>query len=198
MNSDQHHQDCQGRDFCGRGIVFWLGMWLLAIAALQHPAVAEDRSQGSEAVDRTTDDGRDEMRANKRGRRKRHAKRLQLSPTSPAKTPIRLQLDGSFELDLGFGNAIRGKGNISIELDRATAERLGADALGQLDESASVASDLVQTLKTVPEMVQQTAEILKLLSNPETQQNLRQVEQVLRLFSQAGSLRHVLTSPATQ
>ncbi len=104
MNSDQHHQYGHGRDLCGRGIVFWVGVWLLAIAAMQHPAVAEDRLQRRESVDRTT------------------------------------------------------------------------------DESVSVADGLVQILKTLPATVEQTVEILKLLSQPETQQNLRQVEQVLRLL----------------
>ncbi|WP_182865697.1 hypothetical protein [Stieleria mannarensis] len=178
----QRQQDDLGRDCSGRGIVFWVGMLSLAVATMHAPAVAQDGSQQRDSVDRPADEGQDEKRLKKRGRRKRHGKRPKQATTAPAETPIRLQLDGAFQLDLGFGSTIHGKGSITVQLDRATAERLGDESAERLDEGASVADEFLGVVTRMPEMLRQTAAILELLSKPETQENLRQVEQVLRLL----------------
>jgi hypothetical protein len=97
-----------------------------------------------------------------------------------------LHVQGSYELDLGFGNVIRGEGSTTVQLDRASAEKLRADSVRKLGEAAPVAKDLLRVIVTLPETVERTAEILKILSDPETQQSMRQVEQVLRLIPRSG------------
>ncbi|QEF96465.1 hypothetical protein Mal15_04930 [Stieleria maiorica] len=170
------------RGSCGRGIVVMVGVLLLSVAVVHAPANAQDRPQQRDSVDRPADDGQNEKRLKKRGRRKRQGKRPKHSATTPAETPIRLQLDGAFQLDLGFGNAIHGKGSITLQLDRATVERLGDESAERLGGGEVVADEFLDVVTRMPEMLRQTAAILELLSKPETQENLRQVEQVLRLL----------------
>ncbi|WP_145391819.1 hypothetical protein [Stieleria neptunia] len=156
---------------------------------MQQPTFADQRPQPKDADDqRVTDSAATDRpkkrtgRRNKRVSRERKPDRAKPPNPSADDAPIRLQLNGSFELNLGSGNVIRGDGNITMELDRATAERLGAESSERLDDGAEVATEFLQMVTKLPQMLEQTAEILELLSRPETQQNLRQVEQVLRLL----------------
>ncbi|PAY18913.1 hypothetical protein CKO51_13865 [Rhodopirellula sp. SM50] len=164
-------------------------MLSLAIIAMSQPAFADQRPQQNDSVDqRGTDSAATDRptkrtgRRNKRVSRERKSSRAKHPKPTPNDAPVRVQLNGSFELDLGSGNVIRGDGNITIALDRATTERLGAESIEYLDDGTAAATEFLQMVTKLPETLEQTAEILKLLSDPETQQNLRQVEQVLRLL----------------
>ncbi|MCS7468033.1 hypothetical protein NZK35_15375 [Stieleria sp. ICT_E10.1] len=189
MNFDRHNLWRPCRGLCHRLAGFRVAMLSLAIIAMLQPAFADQRPQQKDADDQRVIDStatdrpkKRTVRRNKRLSRERKSDRAKHPKPSPNDAPVRVQLNGSFELDLGSGNAIRGDGNITIELDRATAERLGAVSIEHLDDGTAAATEFLQMVTKLPGMLEQTAEILKLLSNPETQQNLRQVEQVLRLL----------------
>ena len=93
-----------------------------------------------------------------------------------------LHLDGLFELNLGENRIVRGEGSTTIKLDQADVEKLRAIMDEKLDETTPMVSELLSVIQGLPETLRTTSEILSRLSDPETQSNLRQVEQLLRLM----------------
>jgi len=205
MNIHRCNKRGEGRDQVRRFVDCVMGIVVITVLTMPRPVYAEDRSQLSDSTDQSdlTDQkvgsdtnakhrrrirrssrslGEHQGKRMPRERQARRAKRDEHKPPFDENAPIRLQLNGSFELDLGSGNVMRSEGNAAIELDRATAVRLHAESVRQMGHLATDAKNLLQVLATLPETMEKTTEILKLLSDPETQANLRQVEQLLRLL----------------
>lgn len=142
-----------------------------------------DKVQADEPLTVTTqvDQPSNGNKVKSRGRRKHRSRRSQRASTADD-SGIQLRLHGTFELDLGFGNVIRGEGNTSVELHPEHLEKL-LGSLGKTSElGPSPQSDWTRLILTLPKTVETTAEILKRISDPQTQANLRQVEQLLRLL----------------
>jgi hypothetical protein len=102
---------------------------------------------------------------------------------------IHLHLSGSYELNLGNDRFLRGEGSTTIELDRAAAEKLRIGIGQRLQGAAPAGKDFLKAVGAMPATLQSTSEILKRLSDPETQKALRQVEQLLRLLPQTPDKR---------
>ena len=98
---------------------------------------------------------------------------------------IHLHLSGSYELNLGNDRFVRGEGSTTIELDRAAAEKLRIGIGQRLHGAAPAGKDFLKAVGAMPATLKSTSEILKSLSDPETQKALRQVEQLLRLLPQS-------------
>jgi hypothetical protein len=90
-----------------------------------------------------------------------------------------VHLNGSFQVNLGHGLGVHGEGSTTVHLDPATHARLRKVIA---NNSTPAAKEMLQIVARLPETLQSTSEILKILSDPDTQENLRQVEQVLRLL----------------
>lgn len=119
----------------------------------------------------------------RRARRKKRAER-RLLPADDNR--VDLHLNGSIDFDLGSGNVFRSEGSIIIEIDRAMADKIRKGALKHFEQAAPVAKEVLRTLLRVPETVETTAEILRALSDPQTQESLRQVQQLLQLMPRSG------------
>tara|TARA_R110002073_G_scaffold73085_17_gene178861 strand:+ start:9501 stop:10145 length:645 start_codon:yes stop_codon:yes gene_type:complete len=100
--------------------------------------------------------------------------------------PIQLHLSGSYELNLGNDRFVRGEGSTTIKIDRATAEKLRIGIVQSLHEATPASNDLLKAVASLPASLNSTSEILKSLSDPETQKTLRQVEQLLRMIPQSS------------
>lgn len=119
----------------------------------------------------------------RRARRKKRAER-RLLPTDDNRVDLRL--NGALAFDLGSGNVFRSEGSIVIEIDRAMADKIRKGSLKHFEQAAPVAKEVLRTLLAVPETVETTAEILRSLSDPQTQESLRQVQQLLQLMPRTG------------
>lgn len=95
---------------------------------------------------------------------------------------IRLHLTGSFELDFGYGILVRGEGNTTTEINHATAAKLGVLVGDWVHDSKPVIQDFLKLIGRMPDTLESTASILRSLADPQAQENLRQVEQVLKLI----------------
>lgn len=126
-----------------------------------------------------------EPTAPKRRRRSTTRSRHRRNPNPDSK--VRLELSGNFDLALGSDIKFQGEGSITLELDQAAAERLGVRMIEQVDRAAPLAKELNEFATGLFEALNSTSHILTSLSSPETQQNLRQVEQLLRLLEQTSS-----------
>jgi hypothetical protein len=89
-------------------------------------------------------------------------------------------------LNLGNDRFVRGEGSTTIELDRAAAEKLRIGIGQMLHGAAPAGKDFLKAVAALPATLKSTSEILKRLSDPETQKALRQVEQLLRLLPQSS------------
>ncbi|WP_345324492.1 hypothetical protein [Novipirellula rosea] len=95
-------------------------------------------------------------------------------------------MSGSYELHLGNDRFVRGEGSTTIKIDRATAEKLRIGIVQSLHEATPASNDLLKAVASLPASLNSTSEILKSLSDPETQKTLRQVEQLLRMIPQSS------------
>ncbi len=127
------------------------------------------------------DSNRDHRQRNKA---KRSARQVKSPQRLAASTGSGLYLSGSFALNMGGKVISQGEGNVTLELDQATAEQLEEIIGKQMDQVVPLTKDFLQAIVTLPETIRSTSEILKRLSEPDTQRNLQQVEQLLQLFSQ--------------
>ena len=151
-------------------------------------ATVRKKVRGSRRAGRAVSDATPERRKAKRssrGGRSRADRRSKQRPNKAEQAPIRLHLNGSFELNLGNDRGVRGEGTTIIELDQATTQRLRSLIGKQLEQAGPLAKDLLTVAAQLPQTLHSTAEILKLIADPDTQQNLRQVEQLLRLLQQS-------------
>jgi hypothetical protein len=99
---------------------------------------------------------------------------------------IHLHLSGSYELNLGNDRFARGEGSTTIRLDRAVAERLRIGIGQRLQGAGEDRKEFLNAVGTIPATLDSISEILKALSDPKTQEALRQVEQLLQLLPQSS------------
>jgi hypothetical protein len=192
----------------GRHITHVVGLVLIAVLAMAQTAGAE-RTQVKASADSKVTIADDAGKKSRRARRILRASADNLEPAErrrkrssrngrgrranrdkkrwkPAENaPIRLHLSGSFEWNLGSDRVVRGEGSITLELDRAATEKLRTALVERLNETAPVVRDLLKGIAALPATLESTSESLKSLADPETQNNLRQVEQLLRLLRQS-------------
>lgn len=161
------------------------------MAAAADPPLAESSTESAEI-------GVAETSKHKQRRRQRAARKRNARPARPARPdqtaeqapqatePVygRLQLNGSFSLELGGTNVVHGEGSTTIELDRATVEKLAEGMEQNLDKAVPVLSNWLQIIEALPQTLESTSQILNRLTDPKTQQQLQQVEQLLRLLPQ--------------
>ncbi len=88
---------------------------------------------------------------------------------------IRIKVQGSYEVSIGGVGVARGEGTTTLELDGPRVDRL-------FRGSQLVRRDIVDAIISLPSTIRSTNETLKMLSDPETQEALRQVESLLRLL----------------
>jgi hypothetical protein len=148
-------------------------------------AGSRNRRRARRAV-RTTADGvasseRQRKRSPRHERRRRGGRERERSQSAEG-SPVHLHVSGSYELNLGNDRVIRGEGSTTIHLDRATADKLHTVVRQRLDRAAPAGKDLLKVLASLPKTLESTSEILKSLSDPKTQESLRQVEQLLQLL----------------
>ncbi|WP_146522710.1 hypothetical protein [Stieleria varia] len=110
------------------------------------------------------------------------SQRRSLKLTTDAGTPGQLHLDGSFELILGDNSSLRGEGRITIDVDQNDLQKLNSMVVDHVDWFTPIAHDTLDAVAALPKTIESTREILTLLSDPETQKNLRHAEQVLGLL----------------
>jgi hypothetical protein len=187
----------------GRHITHVVGLVLIAVLARAQTAGAERPQVKASADSKVTiadDAGKKKSRRARRilrasaddlesaeGRRKRSSRNgrgrranRDNKRSKPAQNAtIRLHLSGSFESDLGNDRVVRGEGSTTLELDRAATEILRTALGARLNETAPVVRDLLKGIAALPATLESTSEILRSLADPETQDNLRQVEQLL-------------------
>lgn len=175
-----------------------------ADAVEQPPARIVDASNEAVAGDSAADDStanvdgqatKADAASSERGekvkrRRERRAKaareRTESKPGEAASEPIRVHVRGSFEI--GFGNHpfIRAQGSTTLHLDAATAGALGEIIGRQLETDDSDGENLGSMLQMLSEILESTREILRSLSDPKTQQALRQTQQLLELLPKSS------------
>ncbi len=164
----------------------------VAVVAAADPQLAELSAEPAEAS--VAEASKRKKRRHQRAARKRNARPDR--PARPAQTaeqapqatePVygRLQLNGSFSLELGGTNVVHGEGSTTIELDRATVEKLAEGMEQNLNKALPALSDWLQVIETLPQTLESTSQILNRLTDPKTQQQLQQVEQLLRLLPRA-------------
>ncbi|KAA5547101.1 hypothetical protein FYK55_01405 [Roseiconus nitratireducens] len=91
---------------------------------------------------------------------------------------VRLKVQGSYEFSVDGVGVARGEGTTTIEFDRAFVDGVGRE----IQDSKHVVEDFIRTVVSLPATIESTNETLRMLSDPETQKALRQVEALLRLM----------------
>ena len=180
----------------------WALIVLLILACRPAPLATAAEPPSEAGIAEVTESSATPERRKKKRRRQRAAKnrRARLArPALPAQSaqsaqsaeqvsqatePVygRLQLNGSFSLELGGTNVIHGEGSTTIELDRAAVEKLAEGMEQNLNKAVPALSDWLQIIETLPQTLESTSQILNRLTDPKTQQQLQQVEQLLRLL----------------
>lgn len=125
-------------------------------------------------------------RRRKRSRREGPGRRAKQAEKGDA-TGIHLYVSGSYELNLGNDRVVRGEGSTTFQLDRAAAEKLRIGIEQRVHGATPAGKDFLKAVGAMPATLKSTSEILKTLSDPETQKALRQVEELLRLLPQSAS-----------
>lgn len=159
------------------------------VAAAADPPLAESSTESAETS--VAEASKHKKRRRQRAARKRNARPARPARPNPpaeqvpqATEPVygRLQLNGSFSLELGGTNVVHGEGSTTIELDRATMEKLAEGMEQNLNKAVPALSDWLQVIEALPQTLESTSQILNRLTDPKTQQQLQQVEQLLRLL----------------
>ncbi|QEG39190.1 hypothetical protein [Roseimaritima ulvae] len=181
-------------------IVAWgLGLAMILVSsesqvAAADPPVAESSAEAAEPS--VAESSKHKKRRRQRAARKRNGRPARSARPAQAEEQVphpsepvygRLQLIGSFSLELGGTNVVHGEGSMTIELDRATVEKLAEGMEQNLDKAVPVLSNWLQIIEALPQTLESTSQILKRLADPQAQQQLRQVEQMLRLLPQPES-----------
>ncbi|QDS95180.1 hypothetical protein FF011L_39710 [Roseimaritima multifibrata] len=161
------------------GLAFLLLMAPTSIAEAASPADPAVSDGNSEVVEKESP--RKERRR-KRAAKKRKQRRDRQSQETPPPPFGQIQLHGSFELNFGGTNVVQGEGKLSIELDRETVEGLSTLLSGAGTLPASGLDNWIRAFQQLPETLKTTNEILNRLSDPQTQKQLKQVEQLLQFL----------------
>jgi len=104
-----------------------------------------------------------------------------------ASEPIRLDVRGSFEISFGDRSMMRGQGSTTIQLDAATAKSLERMIGLRVETEGRDGESLWGMLQTLSKTLESTSEILRSLSDPKTQEALRQTQQLLELLPKSST-----------
>ncbi|KLU06182.1 putative signal peptide and transmembrane protein [Rhodopirellula islandica] len=100
----------------------------------------------------------------------------------PSEGVIRFEFSGSYNVVIDGATVATGQGTTTVELSQTFAYRLFHDFQKTLQDSNIVGDDVAKGISSLPSTIRSANETLKLLSDPETQESLRQVESMLRLL----------------
>ncbi len=95
---------------------------------------------------------------------------------------ISLHVRGSFEIRAGEHPFMRGQGSTTIQLNPLMAEKLSLIIGQQMQTAETDGESVLAMLQSLSKTLESTSEILKSLSDPKTQEALRQTQQLLELL----------------
>jgi hypothetical protein len=166
----------------------------VTIASTATPLLGVDKEEASSKRQRDTTERRldgaksQENRKKKQARRKkkrnatRQTKQAERDTADPEQ-PIRLHLRGSFQFDLGAEGKVSGKGDVTIELDPATFDKVRKSFDQKVNDVMPTVRDLSLAVTQLPDVLKLGKQTLKHLSDPKTQENLKRAEEVLHLIN---------------
>lgn len=146
----------------------------------QAPTVRGNNQTRRHRRHRSADRTATHSRRSRQERNRRHSNRG--SDARNADPSNRVHLEGSFQIRLGNALVLQGNGSVSLELDQDAIERVTETLDQRSDDFLPLAASLVSVLDDLPEILSATRDILQALSDPKTQQSLRQAGQLLRLM----------------
>lgn len=106
---------------------------------------------------------------------------------------IRFEFSGSYNVVIDGTAVATGQGTTTVELSQSFVYRLFHDFQKTLQDSNLVGDDVAKGISSLPSTLRSANETLKLLSDPETQEALRQVESMLRLLPRTTAPKEMST-----
>lgn len=106
---------------------------------------------------------------------------------------IRLEFSGSYNVVIDGTAVARGEGTTTVELSRSLVGRLFHDFQKTIRDSNVNGDDVIHGITSLPSTIRSANETLRMLSDPETQEALRQVESVLRLLPRTTAPKELST-----
>ncbi|PHQ33480.1 hypothetical protein [Rhodopirellula bahusiensis] len=111
----------------------------------------------------------------------------------PSEGVIRFEFSGSYNVVIDGATVATGQGTTTVELSQSFVYQLFHDFQKTLQDSNIVGDDVANGISSLPSTIRSANETLKLLSDPETQEALRQVESMLRLLPKTTASKEVST-----
>ncbi|ELP30963.1 hypothetical protein [Rhodopirellula baltica] len=111
----------------------------------------------------------------------------------PSEEVSRFEFSGSYKVVVDGTAVATEQGTTTVELSQSFAFRLFRDFQKTLRDADIVGDDVAKGISSLPSTIRSTNETLKLLSDPETQEALRQVESMLRLLPRTTVPKEVPT-----
>ncbi|MCC9658534.1 hypothetical protein [Rhodopirellula halodulae] len=109
--------------------------------------------------------------------------------TDQERGTIRFEFSGSYNVVIDGKAVAWGEGSTTIELKESWMDRISGDGKRSIQESNLVMGDVIDGIASLPATIRSANETLKMLSDPETQKALKQVESLLRLLPKATPVR---------
>ncbi|TWU52029.1 hypothetical protein Poly59_36260 [Rubripirellula reticaptiva] len=106
---------------------------------------------------------------------------------------IRFEFSGSYNVIIDGKAVARGEGSTTVELKRSLLHRLFHDFQKTIRDSNIIGDDVINGVTSLPSTIRSTNETLRMLSDPETQEALRQVESMLRLLPRTTAPKNLST-----
>jgi len=106
---------------------------------------------------------------------------------------IRFEFSGSYNVVIDGTAVARGEGTTTIELNRSLVDRMFHDLQRTIRDSNIIGDDAINGITSLPATIRSTNETLRMLSDPQTQKALRQVESMLRLIQSTTAPKELST-----
>jgi|SRR6056297_3051999 len=106
---------------------------------------------------------------------------------------IRFEFSGSYNVVIDGAAVARGEGTTTIELNRSLVDRMFHDLQRTIRDSNIIGDDAINGITSLPATIRSTNETLRMLSDPQTQKALRQVESMLRLIQSTTAPKELST-----
>jgi hypothetical protein len=106
---------------------------------------------------------------------------------------IRFEFSGTYSVVIDGIAAARGEGTTTVELNRSIVDEILRDFEKTIRGSNLIGGDVIDGIRSLPSTIRSTNETLKMLSDPETQKALRQVESLLRLVPKSAGKEKLST-----
>jgi hypothetical protein len=106
---------------------------------------------------------------------------------------IRFEVSGTYKVVIDGTPVAGGLGTTTVELERSLLDRVFRDLLKTIRDSNIIGDDVINTITSLPSTIRSTNETLRMLSDPKTQDALRQVESMLRLLPKTTAPKNLST-----